>query len=85
MFYRGHHNEVCKIIGANPSTLKPDGSTYYFAVYTDIPRGQAGYCAWHRWVSLPPSPAETINIIPPKVTMARMTEPFCISLLALAS
>ena len=21
----------------------------YYAVYTDIPRGNAGYCAWHSW------------------------------------
>jgi hypothetical protein len=36
--------EVCKMI-ANPS---PDG---YYPVYTDTPRGHAGYCAWHSWGS----------------------------------
>jgi hypothetical protein len=33
--------EVCKVIGT-PSTTNG-----YYAVYTDIPRGNAGYCAWH--------------------------------------
>lgn len=35
-------NEVCKVI-KNPD---PTGNGYY-AVYTDTPRGSAGYCAWH--------------------------------------
>jgi hypothetical protein len=35
-------NEVCKVI-TNPD---PSGNGYY-AVYTDTPRGSAGYCAWH--------------------------------------
>ncbi|MES2299811.1 MAG: hypothetical protein V4582_22420 [Pseudomonadota bacterium] len=34
--------EVCKMI-TNPD---PSGNGYY-AVYTDLPRGHAGYCAWH--------------------------------------
>ena len=34
--------EVAKVI-TNPD---PSGNGYY-AVYTDIPRGSAGYCAWH--------------------------------------
>lgn len=34
--------EVCKMI---PSP-EPSGNGYY-AVYTDVPRGSAGYCAWH--------------------------------------
>ncbi|MDL2716526.1 MAG: hypothetical protein PT977_02125 [Acidobacteriota bacterium] len=34
--------EVCKVI-TNPDPL---GNGYY-AVYTDVPRGNAGYCAWH--------------------------------------
>ena len=34
--------EVCKEI-TNPD---PSGNGYY-AVYTDMPRGNAGYCAWH--------------------------------------
>ncbi len=35
-------NEVCKVI-TNPDS---SGNGYY-AVYTDTPRGNAGYCAWH--------------------------------------
>lgn len=34
--------EVCKMI-TSPAA---DGNGYY-AVYTDVPRGTAGYCAWH--------------------------------------
>jgi hypothetical protein len=34
--------EVCKMV---PSP-DPSGNGYY-AVYTDLPRGNAGYCAWH--------------------------------------
>jgi len=34
--------EVCKVI-PNPDA---SGNGYY-AVYTDLPRGNAGYCAWH--------------------------------------
>lgn len=33
--------EVCKVIKPDPS-----GNGYY-PVYTDVPRGRAGYCAWH--------------------------------------
>jgi len=35
--------EVCKVIGSNVDT---SGNGYY-AVYTDTPRGHAGYRAWH--------------------------------------
>ena len=34
--------EVCKVI----TSPDPNGNGYY-AVYTDTPRGNAGYCAWH--------------------------------------
>jgi len=34
--------EVCKTI----TSPDPSGNGYY-AVYTDLPRGNAGYCAWH--------------------------------------
>jgi hypothetical protein len=34
--------EVCKVI----TTPDAAGNGYY-AVYTDLPRGNAGYCAWH--------------------------------------
>ena len=36
-------NEVCKVVS-------PDsGGNGYYAVYTDTPRGNAGYCAWHSY------------------------------------
>jgi hypothetical protein len=34
--------EVCRVIGTGDSS----GNGYY-SVYTDTPRGHAGYCAWH--------------------------------------
>ena len=34
--------EVAKVVG----TTTPNPNDYY-AVYTDLPRGNAGYCAWH--------------------------------------
>lgn len=37
-------NEVCKAI----KSPDPSGNGYY-AVYTDTPRGHAGYCAWHSY------------------------------------
>jgi hypothetical protein len=36
-------NEVCKVVSPDSS-----GNGYY-AVYTDTPRGSAGYCAWHSY------------------------------------
>ncbi len=36
-------NEVCGQINPDPS-----GNGYY-PVYTDVPRGEANYCAWHSW------------------------------------
>jgi hypothetical protein len=38
--------EVCKQIAAHNITPDPAGNGYY-AVYTDVPRGNAGYCAYH--------------------------------------
>jgi len=38
--------EVCSVLAANGVTPSPSG---YYAVYTDLPRGHAGYCAWHSW------------------------------------
>jgi len=35
-------SEVAKVIG-NPV------ANGYYPVYTDLPRGNAGYCAWHSW------------------------------------
>ena len=38
--------EVCKQIAAG--NIVPDaGGNGYYPVYTDVPRGNAGYCAWH--------------------------------------
>ncbi len=39
-------NEVAKEVSAGLVTLDPGGNTYV-PVYTDLPRGRAGYCAWH--------------------------------------
>lgn len=39
-------NEVAAALKANNETPPTDGSGYY-PVYTDQPRGSAGYCAWH--------------------------------------
>ena len=41
-------NEVCAVLAANGITPSPAG---YYAVYTDLPRGHANYCAWHSWGS----------------------------------
>lgn len=38
--------EVCKQVTAG--NIVPDaGGNGYYPVYTDVPRGSAGYCAWH--------------------------------------
>jgi hypothetical protein len=39
-------NEVCKLIANGKVPLDTTGNGYY-PVYTDTPRGNAGYCAWH--------------------------------------
>ena len=39
-------NEVAKQVTAGNITLDPNGNGYY-PVYSDVPRGNAGYCAWH--------------------------------------
>lgn len=41
-------NEVCKVLAAN--NIAPVSNGYY-PVYTDTPRGHAGFCAWHSWGS----------------------------------
>jgi hypothetical protein len=41
-------NEVCKVLAANNITPVTNG---YYPVYTDTPRGHAGFCAWHSWGS----------------------------------
>jgi hypothetical protein len=45
--------EVAKVI-TNPD---PAGNGYY-AVYTDVPRGNAGYCAWHSSGSVRGTPVQ---------------------------
>ena len=56
--YGGHYIDTTKASGgSNTSTIlaevckvipNPDASgNGYYAVYTDLPRGNAGYCAWH--------------------------------------
>jgi len=44
--------EVSKMIG---SSAVANG---YYPVYTDIPRGSAGYCAWHSWGSVGSTPVQ---------------------------
>lgn len=44
--------EVSKMIG---SSAVANG---YYPVYTDIPRGSAGYCAWHSWGSIGSTPVQ---------------------------
>jgi len=39
-------NEVCKEISNRAVPLDTSGNGYY-PVYTDVPRGSAGFCAWH--------------------------------------
>jgi len=39
-------NEVAKQVNSGHITLAGDGSSV-IPVYTDLPRGSAGYCAWH--------------------------------------
>ena len=39
-------NEVCKEISNGALTLDSTGNGYY-AVYSEVKRGNAGYCAWH--------------------------------------
>lgn len=41
-------NEVCKEINAGALPLDSTGNGYY-AVYSEVKRGNAGYCAWHSY------------------------------------
>jgi hypothetical protein len=41
-------NEVCKEISNGAVPLDTSGNGYY-AVYTDVPRGSASFCAWHSY------------------------------------
>jgi hypothetical protein len=47
--------EVQKALAAAHVTPVPNG---YYPVYTDIPRGSAGYCAWHSWGSIGSTPVQ---------------------------
>ena len=43
------------------NVTSPDPSGFY-AVYTDLPRGHAGYCAWHSWGSCTSSSGVTTPV-----------------------
>ncbi|MFL6301877.1 MAG: hypothetical protein ACJ71N_14850 [Terriglobales bacterium] len=43
--------EVCKVV-------KSPVSNGYYAVYTDLPRGSAGYCAWHSYGTCGSTPVQ---------------------------
>ena len=44
--------EVCKVIGSQAV------SNGYYPVYTDVPRGSAGYCAWHSYGTCGTTPVQ---------------------------
>lgn len=50
-------NEVCKVVTSNGIALDPAGNDY-IAVYTDLPRGNAGFCAWHSFGSCGGKPVQ---------------------------
>jgi hypothetical protein len=47
--------EVQRGLTASHTTAVSNG---YYPVYTDIPRGNAGYCAWHSWGSIGSTPVQ---------------------------
>ena len=47
--------EVQKALAAGHVTPVANG---YYPVYTDIPRGSAGYCAWHSWGTIGSTPVQ---------------------------
>jgi hypothetical protein len=47
--------EVQRALTAAHVTAVSNG---YYPVYTDIPRGNAGYCAWHSWGSIGSTPVQ---------------------------
>ncbi|HWY24160.1 MAG TPA: hypothetical protein VNX47_04530 [Nevskia sp.] len=50
-------NEVCKQVTAG--NIVPDaGGDGYYPVYTDVKRGNAGYCAWHSYGSCGGKPVQ---------------------------
>jgi hypothetical protein len=48
-------NEVVKELTLNNVTPHANG---YYAVYVDVPRGNANYCAWHSWGSINSVPVQ---------------------------
>jgi hypothetical protein len=67
--YQGHVNDPSATPSKDPGTSavlaevsKMIGSSAvangYYPVYTDIPRGNAGYCAWHSWGSIGSTPVQ---------------------------
>ncbi|MCU1463334.1 MAG: hypothetical protein JWO37_3409 [Acidimicrobiales bacterium] len=51
--------EVVKEINAGAVTLDTAGNGYY-PVYTDVPRGNAGYCAWHSYGTVTSAGVSTV-------------------------
>ncbi len=47
--------EVTRALAASGTIPTQNG---YYPVYTDIPRGNAGYCAWHSWGSIGATPVQ---------------------------
>jgi hypothetical protein len=47
--------EVQRALAASHTTPVANG---YYPVYTDIPRGNAGYCAWHSWGTIGSTPVQ---------------------------
>jgi len=57
--YTGHLTDITSAGSRDPGTsgvlaevtkeISNPVSSGYYPVYTDIPRGNAGYCAWHSW------------------------------------
>lgn len=47
--------EVQRALAASGTTAVANG---YYPVYTDIPRGNAGYCAWHSWGAIGSTPVQ---------------------------
>lgn len=39
-------SQVAAVVARNVAKPSPNG---FYPVYSDIPRGSAGYCAWHSW------------------------------------
>jgi hypothetical protein len=53
----GNSGAILAEVARNISTPDPSGNGYY-PVYTDLPRGNAGYCAWHSSGSINGTPVQ---------------------------